>query len=606
MNTDSHALEPYALEPIGVPVPFHGVPSLAGGGRYLYGEALDPFSNPNSGGLFVFDTVADDVIAWLPDERHAQFRNVIVHEDSAMVAASDGSLLRYEPGATTLRPTGISLGDRLRASTRPDSSGIIYAVTTSQHDLVAIDPDGNVRSLGNAVAYSTSIALLPDQSAFIYVPDAHGGTANFGAPVIAVDTSTGVQTTLVELDQLARDGLGLVLGGSFNVTVDPTRRLAHIGLNAGPTQESPWGEVVQITVELDNQLADRPAANAAASSLEAATDTFGLTAPLTGIRGHAVAVADINADGWDDLFVGTFADRPPETYAVRGAQGPNPDRLLLGGPDGFRLDDTFPGRLARSAGAAFADLDGDGDLDVISASLGDDKVAWYSNTAGQFGPQQIITLNADLVESVEAADVDADGSLDVISVSALDDKVAWYQGNGAGSFGPEQIISTNPDYPVALTTADLDGDLDPDVITASTGDDTLAWFENETPFPDCNNNGVNDIVEIYEGDEEDCNGNLVPDSCELATGAALDCNGNGIPDECEIAAGVLRDCNGNGIPDECEIAAGTAPDCNGNGFVDSCEVAAGVETDCDGNGVLDSCELAAGIASDCNGNGILD
>ena len=512
MNTDSHALEPYALEPIGVPVPFHGVPSLAGGGRYLYGEALDPFSNPNSGGLFVFDTVADDVIAWLPDERHAQFRNVIVREDSAMVAASDGSLLRYEPGATALLPAGISLGDRLRASTRPDSSGVVYAVTTRQHDLVAIDPDGNVRSLGNAVAYSTSIALLPDESAFIYVPDAHGGTANFGAPVIAVDTSTGVQTTLVELDQLARDGLGLVLGGSFNVTVDPTRRLAHIGFNAGPTQESPWGEVVQITVELDNQLADRPAANAAASSLEAATDTFGLTAPLTGIRGHAVAVADINADGWDDLFVGTFADRPPETYAVRGAQGPNPDRLLLGGPDGFRLDDTFPGRLARSAGAAFADLDGDGDPDlIVSRNVRRDFYGTeiLRNDDGRF--VSVLELDGERGgRAVGTLDCDGDGRLDIFLV---EDK--WVGGSSVlfHNDGDLQFTDTtaaaglpNDVFGLGLAIADLDGNGADDLVVGGAnriflGDGSGGFIESTGADLDWDTYGPeDDIAHVAVGD----------------------------------------------------------------------------------------------------------
>ena len=30
-----------------------------------------------------------------------------------------------------------------------------------------------------------------------------------------------------------------------------------------------------------------------------------------------------------------------------------------------------------------ADLDGDGDLDVLSASSSDDKIAWYENTDGR-------------------------------------------------------------------------------------------------------------------------------------------------------------------------------------------------------------------------------
>ncbi len=44
-----------------------------------------------------------------------------------------------------------------------------------------------------------------------------------------------------------------------------------------------------------------------------------------------------------------------------------------------------------------ADVDGDGDLDVLSASSGDDKIAWYENTDGRgtFRPQHVITTAAD-------------------------------------------------------------------------------------------------------------------------------------------------------------------------------------------------------------------
>jgi len=74
-----------------------------------------------------------------------------------------------------------------------------------------------------------------------------------------------------------------------------------------------------------------------------------------------------------------------------------------------------------------ADLEGDGDLDILSASW-DDKIAWYENDgSGQFGFQQVITYLADGASSVYAADLDGDGDLDVLSASVLNHTIAWYE-----------------------------------------------------------------------------------------------------------------------------------------------------------------------------------
>ena len=56
--------------------------------------------------------------------------------------------------------------------------------------------------------------------------------------------------------------------------------------------------------------------------------------------------------------------------------------------------------------------------------LGRDKIAWYENTDGKgiFGPQQVKTTLADGAQSVYAADLDGDGDMDVLSASAGDDK----------------------------------------------------------------------------------------------------------------------------------------------------------------------------------------
>ena len=47
----------------------------------------------------------------------------------------------------------------------------------------------------------------------------------------------------------------------------------------------------------------------------------------------------------------------------------------------------------------------------------DDKIAWYENLDGDgtFGPQRVITTGALQVQSIFAADIDGDGDIDVLS-----------------------------------------------------------------------------------------------------------------------------------------------------------------------------------------------
>ncbi|MDE0904118.1 MAG: VCBS repeat-containing protein, partial [Planctomycetota bacterium] len=134
------------------------------------------------------------------------------------------------------------------------------------------------------------------------------------------------------------------------------------------------------------------------------------------------------------------------------------------------------------------DLDGDGDADVLSASVHDDKIAWYENLGGgAFGSQQVITTVANYSNSVYATDLDGDGDADVLSASRLDDKIAWYENLGGGDFGydlnnlnaNQQVITTATDTATSVYATDLDGDGDADVLSASKNDDKIAWYENQ-------------------------------------------------------------------------------------------------------------------------------
>lgn len=140
--------------------------------------------------------------------------------------------------------------------------------------------------------------------------------------------------------------------------------------------------------------------------------------------------------------------------------------------------DSFGGQ-ARSAYAA--DIDGDGDLDVFSASRTQGMVAWHENIDGRgtFSRQRhIISAAGNEADFVLAADVDGDNAPDLVYASSREGKIAWHENTGAGAFGEAILISTFERSLVSLEIADVNNDGDPDVLYAASGDNTIAWHEN--------------------------------------------------------------------------------------------------------------------------------
>jgi hypothetical protein len=141
-----------------------------------------------------------------------------------------------------------------------------------------------------------------------------------------------------------------------------------------------------------------------------------------------------------------------------------------------------------------ADLDGDGDLDILGAAERADDIAWYENTSGDGNSwtKHIVDGFFDQANSVHAADLDADGDVDIIGTALQANDVTWWENTaGNGTTWAEHTIDGNFDG-ISVWTADVDGDEDLDVVGAAFLPGQIAWWENETPGGFQINPGLND------------------------------------------------------------------------------------------------------------------
>ncbi len=141
-----------------------------------------------------------------------------------------------------------------------------------------------------------------------------------------------------------------------------------------------------------------------------------------------------------------------------------------------------------------ADLDGDGDTDLLSADYFYNIIYWCENTdgAGTFGPVEsipglFITYQKENPTSVHAADLDGDNDLEILAGLGDGQKVIWYENtDGVGSFGEQQLfgLSTVSDWRIPVYAADFDNDGDMDVLSGSncpplgSGTTKLVWYKN--------------------------------------------------------------------------------------------------------------------------------
>ena len=117
-----------------------------------------------------------------------------------------------------------------------------------------------------------------------------------------------------------------------------------------------------------------------------------------------------------------------------------------------------------------ADVDSDGDMDVLSASYWDGTIAWHENDGNEQFTAHTITSSLRAL-SVAARDMDGDGDTDVLSDSG------WNENDGNQDFTPHTAAFDTDSGRVTRYAIDADNDGDMDVFSASDYDNRVVWHE---------------------------------------------------------------------------------------------------------------------------------
>jgi len=175
---------------------------------------------------------------------------------------------------------------------------------------------------------------------------------------------------------------------------------------------------------------------------------------------------DANGNGTYDPGIDPYTESGVTTYyfQIDPSGGPTPvdlpaDELAPVAPVPFGQKQILGSGLGGASSTTAADLDGDGDLDLLTGAYGAGRMVWFENLGGSFGPERLI----DTIDSVWFAvpgDLDGDGDIDAIA-SGYSGVLSWYANDGAGNFGPAQLLDPAASTPnIALADFDGDGRLD--------------------------------------------------------------------------------------------------------------------------------------------------
>ena len=258
-------------------------------------------------------------------------------------------------------------------------------------------------------------------------------------------------------------------------------------------------------------------------------DHEGLISKMLSQEGPSLATGDVNGDGNEDVFIGGAKGQAGMLYLHSGNGKLRPASQAV-----FTEDAGY-----EDTAAAFFDADGDGDLDLMTGSggneAGEEKTyrlrLYLNNGNGTFSKaENNLPSTFNNISVIAPHDFDADGDMDIFAGSrsvpgtyGIDPQHLFLENNGDGTFtdATERLAYATKDAGM-ITDAiwtDMDGDGKKDLVITSewgtpkiyknsgrrlsklsTGLESLYGWWNVVETADLDNDGDNDLILGNQGE----------------------------------------------------------------------------------------------------------
>lgn len=128
----------------------------------------------------------------------------------------------------------------------------------------------------------------------------------------------------------------------------------------------------------------------------------------------------------------------------------------------FSAPETVGPLIDGATGSTAADLDGDGDLDLVMTGWRENQIeVAFNDGTGAFSAPQLVSTLILWPFDVEVGDLNGDGKADILAAANFNRRLGWFEGNGDGTFKGLKVISSDiRGSSLAIFDADKDGDLD--------------------------------------------------------------------------------------------------------------------------------------------------